>query len=381
MECHRSDQGQSVNQREIIIRLFNKNGDKIDEIHPKANVQWEWNRRGGCGQAEITIPEGDDDFINDKLGSGVNVQILTKKDQIESLRYSGKLIRPTRIIQPNFEAVIGFFYGYLIDLASLTVVRDYAGKGIKFIIQDILDKDVLPFSDITYEADDIDDPGYSVEAITFNHIVQDAFITLSGISGNFEWGVDSDKKFFFKATDPNIRNIFVLGDDVVNFYEERKDDGIINTLTLSGANNLTTTIKSSRSVEIHGTKKGNFFDKAINSLSDLNRLGSSLLKAVSSPRRSVKFDIIKEDIFIEQNLPLGAAAVNRKQFRNRPKYGTFKYGKSTKYGNIKRDQFESITYNVHGGAIRTTATLIDDIPNIGDLQKRIEFELREVQRR
>ena len=135
------------------------------------------------------------------------------------------------------------------------------------------------------------------------------------------------------------------------------------------------------SINVFGTKKRTIFDQSIGALSDLNRLGLSIVKRASGSRRSIKFDVLRDDFFAEESLPMGAGAVTRKQFRNRPKYGTFKYGLSKKYGNLKRDQYQNIIYTVRGGGIFATCTLIDDLPNIGDLQKRFEFEIKELQRR
>lgn len=372
-----------MNQQSVLVRLYDKNGDKIDELQMKSNVTWEWNRKGGCGQCQVTFPTTDDSYIHDYLRPGANVEIYTKLDGVETLRYAGKLIRPTRSVQNNQEVIVGTFYGYLIELSGQTVVRNYIGSGIKTIMQDVLDQDVSPNTSITYLDADIDDPGYSIESISLNHLTQDAMSLLVSLAGNYEWGVDQNKRFFFKATDPNVKHIFILGQDVINYTEERQDDQIVNQLDLYGANDVSTTITCDMSVSIYGLKKASpIYDHSILGLSDLNRLGVSILKKASGAIHSVKFNIIKADVFIEQTLPIGAAAVNRQQFRNRPKYGTsHKYGTKIRYGNIKRDQFENIVYEIRSGAILATATLINDIPNISDLQKRFEFEIKELQRR
>ena len=69
-------------------------------------------------------------------------------------------------------------------------------------------------------------------------------------------------------------------------------------------------------------------------------------------------------------------------FHTRIKYGhTRKYGTSHKYGNIKRDQFSSIQYKLVNGGISAQLTIVDDVPNAGDLQKRVEYEVKDLQRR
>jgi hypothetical protein len=280
------------------------------------------------------------------------------------------------------EMVTLLCYGFLQDLSGLTVLRDCTGQGIKAIIEDILDQDVLPFSDVTYNSNDIEDPGYSVESISLNHTAQDAMTFLAAIAGNYEWGVDLDKSFFFKAIDTNVKHVFILGQDVQGFTEERQDDSIINDLTVFAAGGLQVNVVSSLSISRFGRKKFNLFETSITGNADAVRLGRSYVKQYGGFRRSIKFDLIRDDLFIEENTPIGSIAVNKKQFRNRPKYGTtHKYGRNIKYGNLKRDQLGSITYELINGGIRASATLYDDVPNIGDLQKRNEFEIKELQRR
>lgn len=358
------------------IRLFNRYGDLQKVLDNKAIVSWEYNRKGGCGQGSCQIPTPDDS-LEHAIRPGAFLRVYMD----EEVRYTGRLIRSSRMIGKGVQDLNLTFYGFLIDLSTLIVSATYVGQGVKDILIDILDNYVLPYSDVSYNASDIDDPGYSVEDLVLNHTVKDAVTLLANLSGSVEWGVDSSRNFFFKLTDRNIKNVFLIGKDITQFTEERKDDEIINSLNVFGAEGATVTIESSLSIATHGKRQANLFETSISSGTDLFRLGYNYLKNTASSRRSIKFSLNEPDIFIERTRALGACAVSVLPIRLLPKYHQFKYGTSKKYGNLKRDQFSNIRYTIQGGGINADITLLDDVPNVGDLQKRVEFEIKDLQRR
>lgn len=369
--------------RRVITRLYDSNKDKIDELQSSSVANWEWNRIGGCGQATLTIMKDDPaKYIHDYLRPGANIEIWDKYQGVETLRYSGKLLRPIETIQQGSSSVTAVFYGYMIELANGQVYGVYEGLGIKAIIKDILDNYVIPYTSITYDDEDIDDPGYSVESISLNHSCQDAISFLVSLAGNYEWGVDANKKFFMKKTDTNVKDVFIIGKDALNYTEERKDDQIVNDLTIYGANGLRANVICEMSRNRYERIAQNLFETSINAQSDAFRLARSILKRNSGNRNSIKFDANRVDLFIEKTLPIGAISVCKKKLSNRPFYGTgLKYGITNQYGNMKHDQVSNVTYQFVGGGIYATVTLYDDIPNIGDLQKRNEYEIKDLQRR
>ena len=361
------------------LRVYDRFGDlqKVFDPGPSgAAVSWDYNRVGGCGQASLTIPTMDDD-LEHTLVAGAELRISID----EQLRYSGKLIRTLRSVAAGQETLEVIFFGYMLDLAGLVVQETYTGQGIKTIIQDILDTYVLPYSEITYSAADIADPGYSVSSLVLNHPVRDALVLLAGIAGNYEWGVDRNKSFFFKATDKNVKHPYLLGREVMGFTEERKDDEIVNRINFFGGSGLTLTRQSTMSVNVYGRKESNLFESSITEHSDANRYMGSILKASSSARRSVRCQVTRPDIFVESTTPIGAASVSPEHLASLHKYSTFKYGRSTKYGKFFRDQISNIRYQITGGGMMADVTMESDIPNVGDMQKQIEYEIRELQRR
>jgi hypothetical protein len=92
--------------------------------------------------------------------------------------------------------------------------------------------------------------------------------------------------------------------------------------------------------------------------------------------------VARPDIFLEKTTPIGAFAITPKRIRTKPQYGRYVlYGMNAKYSNLTRDQFESVRYQVSSGGLSADITLMGDIPNLGDLQKRYSYEIKDLQRR
>jgi hypothetical protein len=374
-----------IYSRKLNVNFYDQNGDLLYvlDINKRTNVWWEFNRRGGCGQCQIEYPTRDAEFIR-RVRPNCSVKISI--DNV--VRYTGKVISQSRSVATGSETVLITAYGYIVELATLLVRTSYTDQGLKTIAQDILDNYVVGRSKIIYSASDIDDPGYSAAAINFNHTAQDAMTFLANLGGNIEWGVDRNKSFYFKNYDTNIRKVYVLGREVTNLQEDFRDEGVINVLNIFSGSEYLFQMQSTMSVNIFGRREGNLFESSLESEADFVRLGTNFLKRAGSLRRSLQFSFIKPDEFLEQNSPIGAIAVSAIRFRERPKYGhTNKYGRSRvgvsriKYGNLKRDQLSNIRYQIAGGGMTVDVTLEDDAPNVGDQSNRLQYEIKDLQRR
>jgi len=359
------------------IHFFDNRGNLSYVFSKIANCDWEYNRKGGCGQCNLVVT-APFDFIESKLIPQTSVKIYVNNQ----LRYTGKLLRYTKQSEPGNEKIILTFYGYLTELAGIIVRETYENTEISAIVTDILDNYVLPNSEISYSAADIESTDYSVQSLALNHSAKDALVLLAQLGGNIEWGVDRNKNFFFKKTDAVVRRVYVVGREVTMFNEIRNDENIVNILNIFGNAGFLAQIQSTQSVETFGSKEANLFESSITEVSDANRLGFVNLKNSAGYQRNIQFLIIKPDEFIETATPLGATTLRTAVFRGLNKYGTsIKYGTSNRYGNLRPDQIENIRYNIAGGGLAISITMSDDIPSIADTQKRTEFELKDLQRR
>jgi len=371
--------------RKLTVNFYDQNGDLLYalDINKRTNVWWEYNRRGGCGQCQIEFPTRDAEFIR-RARPNCSVKISINNE----VRYTGKIVNQNRSVANGSEMLLITAYGYIIELGTLLVRESYENQGIQSIVQNILDSYVVGRSKITYSASNIDDPGYAVSVINFNHTAQDAMTFLASLGGNIEWGVDRNKSFYFKNYDPEIRKVYVLGREVTGLQEDFRDEGIINILNIFSGSDYLFQMQATMSVNLFDRREGNLFESSLESEADFVRLGTNFLKKSSSMRRSLRFSFIKPDEFLDTSVPIGAIAVTAIRFRERPKYGrTNKYGRSRvgvnriKYGNLKRDQLSNIRYQVSGGGMTIDVTLEDDAPNVGDQSNRLQYEIKDLQRR
>jgi hypothetical protein len=361
------------------IHLFDNFGNLRYALERVAIADYDFNRNGGCGQAIIEIAR-DHEFLKAYIPPKSSIKLYVNG----VLRYTGKLLRVKRRTEPGKEAVILTCYGYILDLAKMIVSDTFEGMEVSAIVKSILDSTVVPGSEITYDAADIEVTDYSVSSITFNHTVKDAFAFLADLAGSVEWGVDRNKKFYFKRTDPIVRRVWVKGREVESWEEDRNDEPVTNTLRVFGQDGTEplVTLSAQLSVNTFGTRTDNVFESAITEVSDANRYGTVILKKLASSTRSIKARLVLVDPFIELTTPLGATAINTDMFSAIKKYGhTHKYGRTNQYGNLKRDQISAIRYKIQNGGMYAEVTLQGDVPNLGDQQKRVEFEIRNLQRR
>lgn len=366
-------------RNDLSIKLYDKNGDLFKVLDRKANVDWAYRNIGGCGQANLTI-ENDFDYLEDSLEPQTSVRVFINN----ALRYSGKLVEMRRELIKNSEKIVCSFFGYVVELDDVIVKKTYEGQSVSDIVTDIMNTFVVPNTNITFDLSDVDAASYSVVKLALNHTAKDAIQLLGQLAGNFEWGVDRDKAFFFKTIDKVVRNVFLIGKDVSKSNIMRKDEDVVNVMNVFGSDGsvIIATVQSSLSISKFGRKEANVFESSINELSDANRYGQVLLKNTTNSQRRIKFTAIKEDIFLEENVPVGAVALDDGVIREKVVYGTVnKYGRNIKYGNLTRDQIAEVRYSVNGGGLMAMIELKRDIPNLANQQKQVEFQIKNVQRR
>ena len=147
----------------IADRAFNI----IEEIHNKAgNLSWEWNRIGGCGAFSFTVPTR---FCREiSLGGNFNVVIkrLNPSSGDYDTWYQGRIENKIHNLKGgNDESITVKGQGYLTELSDIYVDRDYTSKEVSVIVKDILDNDIVPNSNITYDGGDIVATGFTIDSL------------------------------------------------------------------------------------------------------------------------------------------------------------------------------------------------------------------------
>lgn len=359
--------------------LLDVNGDLKRKLTGRINVDWEYLRTGGCGQANVSTPYKVGGEVDLSIAPGDELSLKIDND----IRYCGKLLKISRRISSGDEGVDLMFYGYMTELSEVIINETFENMEISDIVKAILDEKIVGVKKVTYDDADIDESGFSVASITFNHDVLSALSFLGDLAGNMEWGVDSDKRFYFKRADTNVRRTYHIGRDILEYQEVEDHEAVKNVAYVYGSTNeLLATLMSGGSVTTFGRREINIFESSISEPSDGNRLGIVNVKNLDNRARRINVRLAKDDHFIEESHPFGAVAIVLEPFSSPQKYGNnFKYGRNKKYGSLKQDQISVIKYVMSGGGLDVSLVVSQDIVNAGDQQKQVELQIKDLQRR
>ncbi len=202
-----------------------------DEI---INLNWDYSRIGGCGGFSFDLPR---EFCNEKHISGdFNIRIYYRNPSTKAydLWYQGLVEDKTPNIRGNTETINIKGHGYLAQLSRIYIDKDYTSTEVSVIVKDILDTFVTPKTNITYSAGDIVATGFTPDSLKFNTDAKNALQTCADIVGAREWGVDKDRKFFFKARGSTVGFRFPLGNKITDFSEAQSFKDIINRVVIQG---------------------------------------------------------------------------------------------------------------------------------------------------
>lgn len=369
------------------VLLYDEYFNLKRELNNFTNLYWEYNRIGGCGQCTFSVIQSADQHEKD-FAPRTSVKIVIDGE----VRYQGQIAKYVRSVQTGSEAIMPVFFGYLLNLDNVVVRRSYVNTEVSEIIKDIMDQDVIPNVDVDYSDVDIDETDYVVQSITFNHTVKDAFAILGQLAGNYEWGVDRDRLLYFKRPDRIVRHVAVLGREIQSFQQEKSYEAIQNIVNVFGSGGFLGRVSSSLSQRLFGYKETNVFESAVSEASDGNRIAAISVKFLGASQRRTNFSYMKDDEFLERSLPIGAMAITTSSLRRLKKYGASApgrrntYGRNTsvypnKYGNLANDQIGTIRYSLAGKGLNVGISLTENIPTLGDQLKRVEYEIRDLQRR
>lgn len=319
------------------IELRDRNLVKVDEIDAEAlDVSWTYSRNGGCGGFSFRLPRR---LFEEKNISGLyNIQIHYRNPATNSydLWYQGLIQNKTPYVAGHTEDIQIDGHGYYAQLKNVYVTETYASTEVSAIVTDILDNYIVPNTDITYDAGDIEATGYTPDSITFNDYGDLAIQKLADIVGTREYGVDKDRKFFFKARSTTEGRQFYLR-QVEGFTENQDFTEIVNRIFIQGAQSGGTSYISSAYSDLNSQSKyGTITDVISNSSVSTDDVASQLatakLSEVSEVIRKCSFRLVDFEAQIEATNPIDLVSVIKKQAR----YGQKRFGQGLYSGKVFR---------------------------------------------
>ena len=340
-------------------------------------LSWDYSRVGGCGSFRFNLPRK---FCDEKYISGdFNVRIYVRNDSTKAfdLWYQGVVENK----QPNVkddEQITVSGHGYQAQLSRIYVDEDYTGQEVSVIVKDILDTYVVPNTDITYEVGDIVTTSFTPTTIKFNTSAMDALQTLADTVGTREWGVDKDRKFFFKARSSTVGFRFALGRDVASFSSDDSFKDIVNRVIVQGGDvagvPYSATYNHTLSQLKYGLRTRVIQNSSITTADVASQFANSVLAEFTDVVRKGTCEIINNTSRIETTVPIPLFALtSRPILYGERLYGTFLYSGEISYQvnriNYKFSDDGNLSMSLDLGKLR---------PDISEVIGQLNYQLEQL---
>ena len=342
-------------------------------------LSWDYNRIGGCGSFRFSLARN---FCDEKYISGdFNIRIYVRNDSTKAydLWYQGVVESKMPDVKDD-EQISVTGHGYQAQLSRIypdsTVT--YTGQEISVIVKAILDNYITANTDITYDVGDIVSTGITLDSWKFSTSALDAFQTLADIAGTREWGVDKDRKFFFKARSSSIGYRFPLGGQVTAFNSDDSFKDIVNRIIVQGGDvsdvPFTATFNDSASQLKYGLRTQVIQNSSIVTSAVAEQFADSIFTEKSDVVRKGSCELVDYEAQIEATIPIPLFAIKARPVLYGEKYyGTFLYSGEISY------QVNRVSYRyTDAGDIVEQLELGKLRPNISEAIGKIEYDLEQL---
>lgn len=358
-------------QYKIVIsdRSFNV----LDEIQDLASdISWGYGRIGGCAEFGFTIPSR---FCRNLLiAPGYNVKIYRRNPSTLNydLWYQGRIesSQPTIIGEVETLEVGGL--GYQSELQDIYIDADYSSTEVSVIVKSLLDNYITPNTNITYDAGDIETTSFTPDSISFNGNASDAMRTLAEIVGSREWGVDSSRKFFFKARSASVGFRYPFGGKILRYQGDDSTRDIVNHVIIIGGGDppFSATYDDAISQLKWGRRDKAYINSAITTTQVATQIASSFFTEFGDVVRRARVDILDE-VQIESTIPIPLITFIPKLYR----YGELKYGDFLYSGAINY-QVNRVQYSLNNeGTLKLSIQAGQLRPSVAEDIGQLEFQI------
>lgn len=364
------------------IELADRSGNRLEYLEREAlGLRWEYSQIGGCGNFSFNLPR---ELCNEKYISGdFNIKILRRNQLTQSydLWYQGLIEKKLPSINGAGEEIIKIQgHGYAVQLGRIRFTRTYLNTEISVIVKDILDDFVVPNTQITYTPADIEVTTFIPDKFEFkNQTCYQALKTLADTTGTREWGVDRNKKFFFKERSEAVGFEFpASGGKLVDFDYEDDFPSIINHVIIQGGDVSGTPYFFEGDHPQSQLKYGRRDEVIENSAIVTNAVAQQFRDAIFSEFSDVanlrigSGRLVDYETLLEETTPLGLfLPLVRGTTYGEKQYGTFLYSGRLYF------QLNRISYSVpnEGGALDIGLSLGRLRPADAEFLSRIENKI------
>ena len=365
--------------REFRLELSDRSFSRLEFLDNEySDLDWEFNQIGGCGSLGFRLPRQFCQELNIAANFNIKLHRRAKVGTGWNLWWQGLVENKSPHIESKKEFVNISCQGYSTQLNRIHVDRNYGSQELSITLKHILDNDIVPNTNITYDAGDIQATSFTANSLEFNINAKEAVQTIADLSG-YEWGVNKDRKFYFKAKSSTVSHRFVLGGKVVKFFTDDVAQDIVNRVIIKGGNvagsPFTATYNDTQSQLKWGRYDKFVSNSAIVTAEVAQQYANAIFNEKSTIVRRGSMQVVDLDDRIEETLPIPLMEmVSRGVAYGERKYGTFLYSGRINYFINKA----SYKYG-NDGVLTTNLSIGVPTPSIGETIAQIEHKLRQEQ--
>jgi hypothetical protein len=342
------------------------------------DISWSYNRIGGCGPFSFNVPIR---FCQETFfGGNFNIKIYIKNESTNEydLWYQGRIDNKIHNVRGKTETIAIRGNGYQGQLKDIIVNRSYTSNEVSVIVKSLLDNDITANTDISYSAGDLTATGFTPDSIDFNYKDGlDCFETLANLVGGREWGVDEDRKFYFKTRSSTVGLRFPLNKDVLSWSNDSTASEIINRIQIVGGDvsgsPYTATFNDTASQAKWGRRDKVIQNSAIITSQVATQFADATFDEFASIVRRGRLELLTKDrIEATIPIPLGRVIGPSVTWGSR-RWGTFLYSGRIDY------QVNRISYRIDSASnLKASIQLGQLRPSIAEDLGKLEFKIDQV---
>ncbi len=214
------------------IRIYDASGTKVAEIVSDMsdvtvqNIKFELLRNGGCGAFSFTLA---DEYTTATIDYNYKIELCFYTQPIPW--FTGFI---TEVPKSGTDTIWKYAgYGYFRQLDYIRVNEsDTSGQDPATMATGLLDDYVTPNTDIVKNTDKIEAVGYTTAAtLKWERVTaRRCFQSLAELAQDYEYGVDEELDFYFRAVDTTVLNKFWVGKHLTTFKPREDQNKLINRL-------------------------------------------------------------------------------------------------------------------------------------------------------
>lgn len=342
------------------------------------DLSWSYSRIGGCGEFSFRLPRKL--FEELAVSGGYNVRIYYRNPTTNSydLWYQGQIENKVPNVRGNTEDINISGHGYQSQLSNVYLDGvTYTSQETSVIVKDILDNYIVPNTDITYSASDIEVTSFTFDTLEFNTDALSALQTIADTVGTREWGVNASRQFIFKARSSAVGFRYSIGNNIINYTENQDFKEIINRIIVQGAQvggtYFKATYNDNASKLKYGLKAKAIQNSSVNSTTVASQLADASFAEYNDAIIKTNFELAGIEAQIEATTPIPLVNILVKQ----DKYGEKRFGEGIYSGSVD-SVINRINYSVtNNGSLKIGIDLGKIRPALSEAIAQLEYQLEQ----